>query len=154
MVIGTIIAISPLVTRNMLVGAPPLSSSNCFAESFILGNAGGSSPFQSVIPSETGEILLETQGRGLAVIRETLKSHRDGWRGLVQLQFLKLLSLLDPFEAPDNLSFYFVAHISPVVRFGLRYWMLWCPAWRTVSRDMATGTIAVLDLGHVACVCG
>ncbi|HKF26740.1 MAG TPA: hypothetical protein VKB24_12200, partial [Candidatus Acidoferrum sp.] len=28
----------------------------------------------------------------------------------------------------DNLSFYFVAHISPVVRFGLRYWMILPPA--------------------------
>jgi hypothetical protein len=31
--------------------------------------------------------------------------------------------LLDPYESPDNLSFYFVAYVSPVVRDGLRYRM-------------------------------
>ena len=123
-VVGTLLAISPLVMRNAIVGAPVLSSSNRFAESFILGNAEGSSPYMTVIPSEIGEILRETQGHGLAVIQATVSSHPDGMAGVVRLQIAKLLSLFDPYESPDNLSFYFVAHISPVVRFGLRYWML------------------------------
>jgi len=39
----------------------------------------------------------------------------------------QLRSLLDPFEPSDNLSIYFVARISPVVRFGLKYWMIVVP---------------------------
>jgi len=46
----------------------------------------------------------------------------------MRLQLLKLRSLFDPYESPDNLSFYFVEHFSPVVRFGLRYWMILPPA--------------------------
>jgi 4-amino-4-deoxy-L-arabinose transferase-like glycosyltransferase len=123
-VAGTLLAVAPLAMRNAMVGAPVLSSSNRFAESFILGNAEGASPYRTVIPTEIGEILRETQGQGLAVIQATVSSHPDGMAGVMRLQMAKLLSLLDPYESPDNLSFYFVAHISPVVRFGLRYWIL------------------------------
>lgn len=126
-VAGTILAIFPLLIRNAVVGAPILSSSNRFAESFILGNSEGTSPYLLVIPEKTGEILRETQGHGLAVVQATVKTHPDGLLGLARLQMRKLLSLFDPYESPDNLSFYFVAHISPVVRFGLRYWMLLPP---------------------------
>jgi hypothetical protein len=71
--------------------------------------------------------LRETHGHALPVVRATLKSHPDGLLGLTRLQIRKLLSLFDPYESPDNLSFYFVEHVSPVVRFGLRYWMLLAP---------------------------
>jgi 4-amino-4-deoxy-L-arabinose transferase-like glycosyltransferase len=124
---GTILAIFPLLIRNVVVGAPILSSSNRFAESFILGNSEGASPYLLIIPERTGEILRETHGHALPVVRETLKSHPDGLLGLTRLQIRKLLSLFDPYESPDNLSFYFVEHVSPVVRFGLRYWMLLPP---------------------------
>jgi 4-amino-4-deoxy-L-arabinose transferase-like glycosyltransferase len=118
------LAASPLILRNAMVGAPLLSSSNRFAETFIHGNAGSSSSYLAVIPSELGKIMHESDGKTLAMIRATIASHETGVRGWMWLQVLKLRSLLDPFESPDNLSFYFVAHISPVVRFGLRYWMI------------------------------
>jgi len=122
--VGTVLAVSPLILRNAMVGAPLLSSSNRFAETFIHGNAGTSSPYLAVIPTELGKIMHESGGKPLAVARATIASHPTGVRGWISLQILKLRSLLDPFESPDNLSFYFVTHISPVVRLGLRYWMI------------------------------
>ena len=122
--VAAALATSPLLLRNAIVGAPLLATSNRFAETFIHGNAGSSSPYLLVIPNELGNIMYESDGKALAVVRATIASHPTGVRGWMWLQVLKLRSLLDPFESPDNLSFYFVRHISPIVRFGLRYWMI------------------------------
>jgi 4-amino-4-deoxy-L-arabinose transferase-like glycosyltransferase len=126
--IAVLLAVSPLLIRNYCVHAPLLSTSNRFAETFIHGNAGTSHPYLFVIPTETGRILRDTHEQMLPVIRETIASHQNGWAGWIRLQCFKFLSLFDPYESPDNLSIYFVAHISPMVRFGLRYWMILVPA--------------------------
>jgi hypothetical protein len=127
-VIATTLSMSPLLIRNYYAQAPLLSSSNRFAETFIVGNAGSTDPSAFRIPAETGEILRETGGQSFAVIRETIASHPDGIWGWAWLQVLKMGSLCDPYEMPDNLSFYFVAGISPVVGLSLRYWMILVPA--------------------------
>jgi len=123
-VLAITVAISPLTIRNWIVGAPLLSSSNRFAETFVEGNSATASPYKATIPVEMGSILYKSQGRILPVIRETVESHPSGLRGWMWLQVLKLGALLDPYESPDNLSFYFVERFSPLVRFGLRYWMI------------------------------
>jgi hypothetical protein len=123
-VIATALTLSPLVIRNWCVKAPLLSTSNRLAETLIHGNAGTSHPYRLVFPKETRQILYETHARPLPVFFATIASHPDGARGWIRLQLLKMLSLLDPYESPDNLSFYFVAGVSPVVRLGLRYWMI------------------------------
>jgi 4-amino-4-deoxy-L-arabinose transferase-like glycosyltransferase len=123
-VIATLLIISPLIVRNWIVKAPLLSSSNRLAETFIQGNAGTAHPYIAMIPAETGPILQESAGRPSSVIRATIASNRHGVWGWLKLQGRKLMSLLDPYESPDNLSIYFVEYISPIVRFGLRYWMV------------------------------
>jgi 4-amino-4-deoxy-L-arabinose transferase-like glycosyltransferase len=125
--LAVVLTVSPLLVRNLLVHAPLLSSSNRFAETFIQGNAGSSRPDRFVVPVETRPILYHTQMRTLPLIRQTIASHRDGIAGWIRFQCLKFLSLLDPFESPDNMSIYFMAHISPIVRLGLKYWMVLVP---------------------------
>jgi hypothetical protein len=121
-VIATLLAISPVIIRNWVVKAPLLSSSNRLAEAIVQGNAGTSHPYAALIPAETGQIFYETGGRPWPVFRATIASHPDGVWGWMKLVGRKLLYLLDPYESPDNLSFYFVAYVSSVVRYGLRYW--------------------------------
>jgi hypothetical protein len=123
-VVATLLAISPLIIRNWLVKAPLFSSSNRLAEAIIQGNSGTSHPYVALIPAETGQIFYETHGRPWRVFRFTIASHPDGVWGWLKLVGRKLLYLLDPYESPDNLSIYFMAYISPIVRFGLRYWMV------------------------------
>jgi len=125
--IALILTLSPLAVRNYCVGAPLLASSNRFAESFIEGNAAGAHPYHPMIPPYTRSILYQTGAQPWGVIRATFASHPGTW-SWVRLELLKTLSLLDPYESPDNLSFYFEQTISPVVRFGLQYWMLLVPA--------------------------
>lgn len=126
-VITTLIIMSPLVIRNYRVHAPVLSTSNRFSETFIMGNAGSSVPNAFDVPEETENIFRETGGHPLAVIQKTIASHPSGIWGWAWLQVLKMASLCDPFELPDNLSFYFVDGISPVVWLGVRYWMVLVP---------------------------
>ncbi|HWN97012.1 MAG TPA: hypothetical protein VNT99_18425 [Methylomirabilota bacterium] len=126
LVLATVLAITPLLVRNALVGAPLLSSSNRFAEGFIWGHAHSADPTRFVIPTETRQILERSQGRPLAVVRETLATHPNigSW---LKLTGAKVVALLDPFELPDNVSFYFMEQMSPTVRFGLKYWMILVP---------------------------
>lgn len=127
--IATVLSISPLLIRNYCVKAPLLSSSCRFAETFVWGNSPGTQPNVSIfVPEGTRRILYATGGRTLPIIVETIASYPDGVRGWLKLQGRKLLTLFDPYELPDNLSIYFVASISPVVRLGLRYWMILAPA--------------------------
>jgi 4-amino-4-deoxy-L-arabinose transferase-like glycosyltransferase len=127
LVVGlTVLTLSPLFIRNAVVGAPLLSSSNRFPEAFIQGHARGTMAWGLVIPNESRQILERSQGRSLAVVRETLATH-DHPGTWLKLMGAKLLMLLDPFEMPDNVSFYFMERISPVIRFGLEYWMIVVP---------------------------
>lgn len=122
--IAIVFAIFPLVLRNWIVNAPLLSTSNRAAEVFILGNAATSGASVFTIPAETKQIFYQSQGKFLPAVAATVSSHPDGVLGWLRLQLKRALSLFDPYESPDNISFYFVAEISPVVRFGLRYWMI------------------------------
>jgi 4-amino-4-deoxy-L-arabinose transferase-like glycosyltransferase len=123
------LSLLPLMIRNYAVNAPLLSSSNRFAETFIQGNVSGTIPTTVVFdPGQMGRILTATHGRTLSLIRVTISTHPEGLRGWLKLQEAKAMTLLDPYEIPDNLSFYFVARVSPVVRWGLRYWMILAPA--------------------------
>lgn len=126
LILSTILAITPLVARNALVGAPLFSSSNRFAEGFIWGHARSADPTRFVIPTETRQILERSNGRALAVVRETLATHPNMGTWL-WLTGGKIVALLDPFELPDNASFYFMERMSPIVRFGLKYWMILVP---------------------------
>jgi hypothetical protein len=122
--IATILTVSPLLIRNLIVNAPLLSTSNRFAETFIYGNAGTARVYFLYFPDETKAILYQTHARPLPVVVATIASNPDGVRGWIRLQFLKLFTLFDPYESPDNLSVYFVATISPMVRLGVCYWMI------------------------------
>jgi 4-amino-4-deoxy-L-arabinose transferase-like glycosyltransferase len=123
---ATMLVLSPLVIRNAVVGAPLLSSSNRFAEAFIQGHARDAHAFEFYIPRTSRQILLRSQGRPLAVIRETLATHEHAGTWF-KLMGEKLLMLSDPYESPDNVSFYFMERMSPVIRFGLEYWMILIP---------------------------
>jgi hypothetical protein len=57
---------------------------------------------------------------------ETLRTHPNVF-SFVRLQFLKVLSLFDPFESPDNINVYYVEKISPLVRWGIKHWMIFTP---------------------------
>ncbi len=120
-VLGLLISLSPLLLRNLTVGAPLFALSNRAAEGLIEGNAADGVPVGLQHPPSMGAILELSQGRLWAVVRETLGTYRGDWVWFVKLQLLKLRALMDPFEAPNNVSFAYGAELSPVLRFTLGY---------------------------------
>lgn len=123
---ATCLLLTPLVIRNHAVNAPMFSTSNRFAEAFLIGHARTAHPYRFVIPAETRPVLMASQGKASRVVVETLRSHRSVWR-YVQVQFAKALSLFDPYESADNVSMYYLESISPLVKWGLKHWMIIVP---------------------------
>lgn len=121
------LTLSPLILRNAAAGAGWLSTSNRFPENFIEGNARSARPASFFIPYEMGGILHRSAGQMDAVVPETLATHRQDPGGWSRLQFRKIVALFDPYEPPDNLSLYYLADISPFVRFGLPHWLIFIP---------------------------
>jgi hypothetical protein len=126
LVLGTFLPLIPLMIRNVTVNAPLLSTSNRFAEAFIVGNAASAHPYLLVIPRETRAILEKTGGKPWSIVKATLATHASvsSW---FALQGSKVLSLMDPFESYDNVSIPFMERISPFVKWGVRHWMIITP---------------------------
>jgi hypothetical protein len=122
--LGLFLFLSPLMIRNILVGAPPFSISNRSAEGFIEGNAADGFPLGLLHPASMPVILQRSEGRLLAVITETLKTHAGNPHRFVELQLLKLRGIADPFEIPNNVNFLYGLEISPILRWTLRYGMI------------------------------
>lgn len=115
LVSGTLVCLSPLAVRNGLVGAPLLSSSNRFADFFILGNARSAHPYLFIIPTEMRQIMVESDGKPWEVVKATLRTHPSlmSW---LKHQGNKILSLMDPFESMDNVNIEHMALFSPCIR--------------------------------------
>jgi len=124
--VGAGLVLLPLIVRNQSVGAPLLSASNRFAEAFIQGHARSANALVPVIPPETRSILEKSEGRTGRLIVETLKTQPD-FGSWFRLQMNKALSLFDPYEPIDNVNLCFFGRISPIVKWGLRHWMIITP---------------------------
>lgn len=118
---GFALIVSPLIVRNVLVGAPAVALSNRAGEAFIVGNAADGFPIGLTHPPSMKGILERSGGRLPAVIRETLETYQGDWRRLGHLQLLRLRALADPLEVPNNVSFYYALEISPILRLTLPY---------------------------------
>lgn len=120
-VLGFLIAFSPLVARNYIVGAPLVAVSNRAAENLIEGNAADTFPVGLHHPMSMKGILERSGGRIPAVIREIWRTYDGDWLALVKMQLWKLRGLVDPLEVPNNVGYVYGLEISPVLHFMLRY---------------------------------
>lgn len=125
LVVGLVLCLSPLLLRNLAVGAPVLALSNRAAESFIAGNAVDSSPVGLGYNLATERKILERSGGRLPlVIRETLGTYQGNFALFFGKQARKLQGLLDPYEVPNNESYYYGREISPVLWLTFGYGLI------------------------------
>jgi len=124
LILGFSFALSPLLARNYLVGAPLLALSNRAGENLIEGNAADTFPVGLHHPLSMKGILERSDGRLTSVIRETLGTYNGDWLGFVRMQLWKLRGLVDPLEVPNNLGFAYGLEISPILRFMLGYGLI------------------------------
>jgi len=123
--LGFAMAVSPLVARNLAVGAPALALSNRFSTSFIQGFAADGYPVGMVVPRSTRAIMEASEGHTWPVIRETLKTYGDDVvGGLLRNQAIKLRALASPLEIPNNVNFYYGRELSAVLRATLPFGLL------------------------------
>ncbi len=141
LLVGTSLVLSPLIFRNAVVGAPLFAVSDRAAQSFIEGNALNSPAYGLVLDLDSWKrIIQHADGTLPSVIQETLKTYRGDFGAFFRKQLLRLRALADPYEVPNNESFYYGEDISPALRMTLRYGfvfplgvaglLLSGPAWR------------------------
>lgn len=122
---GFLICTAPLVTRNILVGAPPWAISVQGTGNVVVGLAPDTFPAGFSVPSpEARAIIRRSQGSTLAALRESLLAYPDGVRGLTRHQLWKLRALVDPFEIPNNVNYYYAFDMYPVLSASLGYGLI------------------------------
>jgi len=119
--LGLGLALSPLMLRNVAVGAPLLAFSNRGPEAFALGNAADAEPVGLYFPPSMGPILERSNGRLGAVLRHTLETYHGDVGHFVSVQLRKLRGLVDPMEVPNNASYDYGKELSPVLAWLLGY---------------------------------
>ena len=114
---GFLLCLAPVAARNVAVGAPWYRLSASGPGSLVLGFAADSDPIGFQLPPSLPQIFARSDGRLAAVVRETLATYHGHYGKLAWMQWLKFRAIVDPFEAADNLSYYYGLDISPVLRF-------------------------------------
>jgi len=124
-VLGSLLCFSPLVARNILVGAPPLATSVQRSWIIIVGLVPDASPGGFSVPSaQARAIVNRSRGDTVAAFRETLRAYPDGVWGLARHQLRKLRTLVDPFEIPNNVNYYYGLERSPALSLSLGYGLI------------------------------
>ena len=125
MAAGALVALVPLVARNVAVGAPPLALAASGPHAFLYYNAADYDPFGGAATSAYApRIMAATDGRWVPVVRETLATHRSpsGWLGLLGE---KLGASWHWLEVPDNASYYYWRLEAPwAARAAVEFWLV------------------------------
>lgn len=120
LIAGFLLCVIPLVLRNAVVGLPLYAISSQGAGNFLIGLLASQDPV-GLNSLDMGDIAVKTEGRSLDLVREALRSYHGDYWGLVQHQLLKLKGLVDSYEPPNNVSYYYGQDISPLLRFTVDY---------------------------------
>jgi 4-amino-4-deoxy-L-arabinose transferase-like glycosyltransferase len=115
LLIGVVVSLSPLIARNIFVGAPPLGLTSVTAVTFLTANAHDSYPRGFFITRETAPVLAKTRGALVPTVIETLRTHPPG--GYLKLLWRKLDALLHWYEMPNNANFYYYRLHSRILRY-------------------------------------
>ena len=114
---GLLIAISPLVIRNLTVGAPVFSSSSVGAITYINSNVPSYDPYSgfTIDFDRSAEIMQQTNGKFISSVGKSISSF-DSFLGFIGLQVKKLGAVLHWNEIPNNTNFYYYKLESPALR--------------------------------------
>ena len=120
-----VLALAPLMARNIAVGLPLLETSSARAVNVVTALAADAEPRAGFhISAHTARILTETDGRFLPTVRATLATH-SGPGSLPGQMAIKFLAFWEAREATDNASFdYFLLHARLLSACGVRFWMI------------------------------
>lgn len=113
---GLAVAVSPLVVRNWLVGAPALQFAVSGGYGYALWNAADSEPlFFPAPPASFLPLMATTDGRFSKAVWGCLRSFPSAGEFL-RLYLRRVTGLVVPLEIPDNVNFYYAALKDPLLR--------------------------------------
>ena len=103
--VGIVSPLLPVLMRNFIVGVPILSFSSVGPITFLASNH-SETPigYGWYIPANLFEIMFKTEGKGIAVVLETLRTY-DNLLLLTKKVFLRAIEFWTPEEIPNNLSY-------------------------------------------------
>lgn len=115
-IFGLFLVISPVVYRNITVGAPAMSLSSTSALSFVTMN---NEAFKSFIgwnlnTTYLAEIMGEADGKLLKAIIPTLKTHQSAGSYISQV-WDKFHATFSWYETPNNVNFYLYREYIPIL---------------------------------------
>jgi len=116
LLLGCLAGLTPLIVRNLTVGAPPLALSSVNATAFTMSNGKNYDPrINRMDPNEIARIMGRTGGRFLPSVVETLKSHESP-ASYVGFVWRKFAATWHGYEMPNNASFYYHRLYSRTLR--------------------------------------
>ena len=122
---GALVALLPLLARNLAVGASPFALAGSGPHAFLYYNAADYDAFGGAATSAFApRIMAVTDGRWLPVVRETIATHRSFSRWLALLAE-KLAAAWHWLEVPDNASYYYWRLEAPwAARLAVEFWLI------------------------------
>jgi 4-amino-4-deoxy-L-arabinose transferase-like glycosyltransferase len=119
LVCGAVLAVSPIVARNVAVGAPPLSWVGAGVWTFVRFNTPSADPRMGAVGPTNPDhlrVLDASDGRAIPALIATLREHTPA--SLARLVFLKFQKTWNWYEEGDNVDFYFSRLYSAVLRYA------------------------------------
>jgi len=119
LVCGAALAVSPIVARNIAVGASPLGWTGAGVWTFVRFNTPSADPrMGAVLPSfpDHVRVLGASDAKAIPAVLATLREHTPA--SLARLILLKFQKTWNWYEEGDNVSFYFSRLYSQVLRYA------------------------------------
>jgi 4-amino-4-deoxy-L-arabinose transferase-like glycosyltransferase len=103
---GALLALTPLMTRNLMVGVSPMQLSGVTPVTFAAANLPDANPIRfDPIKEEVIRIMEKTGGKSFPVLLETLEHHSPV--SYLSLAFEKLKAVFHWYETPNSMNFYY-----------------------------------------------
>lgn len=125
MLAGALIAVAPLMARNLAVGLGPLAGAGNAAPSVVLSGAADAGPMFWGL-DHVADIMDQTHGRLMLVMLATMKTH-ENLGGVLALMWGKFLTLWHWYEIPNNENFYYARLAAPVLAWMPVTWPVIAP---------------------------
>ncbi|HYB99893.1 MAG TPA: glycosyltransferase family 39 protein [Candidatus Limnocylindrales bacterium] len=120
--VGFAVGFSPLIARNVAIGAPPLRSAVTAPLNFINGNGPGATPRSGFVRNQHAPAILAEAGWDLrAVVRATIARY-DHWTDWARLVAGKLIAFWHWYELPNNFNYYYFQRHIPITSHLLLSW--------------------------------
>ena len=116
---GAALAVSPIVARNLAVGAPPLGWNGAGVWTFVRFNTPSEDPrLGPVLPvfPDHLRVLAASDAKAIPAVLATLREHTPA--SLAELILLKFQKTWNWYEEGDNVNFYFSRIYSSVLRYA------------------------------------